>query len=140
MNLPMTKRQFIELLTAELPESNKKGEIISAAKKLVPSETDQKQIYDLHSNWHILKAVRAYHQLHPETIKDKPSISNLVEWLLDMGAVDYAIILEKKLVEINEYAMSFGLISPNDEFTITATDLIGIRVLASVKPVLIDMD
>lgn len=129
----MTKRQFVEKLAAALPDGNDaKESLLDAARKLIPSKAHQRQITALVSSRHVQRAVEAYHALNPETAGEgQPNISDLIEWLLDMGAVAYSAELEGQLNKINEILMSFGTISSKETFTLTGTDIIVMRAYSS---------
>jgi hypothetical protein len=136
MKSTLTKQQFIDQLTEALLESEARQVLIDAAKALIPSAFNQAQLTALHNSTHIQQAFLTYKALCPEADKSRASIDLVVAWLLDMGAVNYAANLEKKLTQVNKAVMAYGLISPFDKFTITGEDLIALRVYSSVDPVI----
>ncbi len=128
MKTQLNKKQFIDLLLTQLPKSDSSQLLIDEAKKLIPSETDQRQIIAIHHSAYVKRAFRVYKQLNSEVPAGVPNIEQVIAWLLDMGAVNYAARLETQLGRINKLVMVYGLISLKSTFTLTAKDMIWLRV------------
>jgi hypothetical protein len=135
MTTKLTKQEFLALLTSMLPDGDDKQALITAAKSLIPSDFNQTQVAALHNSRYIQSAFWAYKTLCSEAGDNRPSIDRVVAWLLDIGAVDYATTLEKKLMEVNKIAMAFGSIhSMEERFLITGADLLELRIHSSIDP------
>ena len=109
MPTTMTKQQFIELLAAELPESENRSALLANAKKMIPSDFNRSQLTALHNCSSVQRATAAYKALNPDAREHTPSIDRLVAWLADIGGVTYAATLEKKL---SATALSCGAFRP----------------------------
>lgn len=140
MKSTLTKQEFVDKLTALLPEVEEKQVMIDSAKALIPSPFNQAQLTSLHNSSAVQKAFLAYTSLSPDADKTRPSIDLVVTWLLDMGAVSYAAALEKKLAQVNKLVMKYGRISPEDTFTITGEDLLILRLHSKVDILLTKPD
>jgi hypothetical protein len=134
MNPKITKEEFLELLATELPEGENKETLIAAAKKMIPSAFQQSQLAALHSCRSIQRATAAYHAFNPDAAKRALSIEILVDWLGNVGLVQYSTSLEKKLASINKIIWKYGMINPSAEYTLTGEELIALRVHSFIDP------
>ncbi|MBN1370437.1 MAG: hypothetical protein JW987_00640 [Anaerolineaceae bacterium] len=127
--MSLSKHDFIDMLSQELAESPNKEQLLAYAKELIPGPWMLRQLKSLNSR-KVLRANAAYAEFHPELQGEKHTIDQVVDWLMDAGAVPYARALEKRLERIKVLLEPYGITDPDLEYTISGALLIRIRANA----------
>lgn len=133
--MSLTKQNFIEMLTQNLEDGPNKDLLLKYAQEMVPGAWSQKQLKAL-NNRNVLRANWAYAALHPDTKDEKHTIDQVVDWLLEVGGVDYARELENRLQRIQAILETYGAIDVDEAYTLTGAQLLMLRSNAYCVPII----
>jgi hypothetical protein len=125
----MTREGFIALLGSAIPDEEKRAQLIQAAKALIAGDAALRRLKDLTSK-QVYNGQLAYREQHPDCERGRPSIPELVRWLMEEGAVDRAQDFEDRLKKIHTLLMNSGMIDQETPIVMSFMDMLYARSLS----------
>lgn len=124
------KENFLDVLSQAIPDENpSKAMILQAANQLIPSSNSPVP--------GIRRTYRLYQRFHPERAGEEPELEDVLSWLRQRGAVEYASQLEGRLARLSSHLDSLGVIRADEDVPVPADTILAMRMIAS-GPTLIE--
>ena len=127
----VTREDFLEKLGSAIPDEDMRAQLIQAASELIPGEAALKKLKALTSK-QVYNGQLAYREQHPDCERGEPSIQELVQWLMQEGAVDRAHDLEDRLLIIHDILMKTGMIDEETPISMSFMDMLYARSLSGI--------